>query len=222
MIDGLKFLTEGSIALGLLLVAVVQACVYWSQRRLMAAQWNAMERSLKRTDRMIDKMQEQLVVMQDSVTETRNIIEQNERSLVAYFGIKHMEMDLIGVGAKPRISITFVNGGKTPAWHFDAWVVGLDLAFQPTDDPWSAEVVVSDIGNRFFPAEAEKTFVYIKTDFVFTQESLAAMNKPNTGPHFFVHGTVRFTNIARKQDVFKFCGVYNPGTGKFSDYYTAH
>src|ERR1700704_4008475 len=47
-IDGLKFLTEGSIALGLLLVAVVQACVYWSQRGLMAAQWNAMERGLKR------------------------------------------------------------------------------------------------------------------------------------------------------------------------------
>src|SRR5258706_12915755 len=40
--DAVKFITEGSIALALLLVAAAQACVYWSQRRIMTAQWDAM------------------------------------------------------------------------------------------------------------------------------------------------------------------------------------
>src|SRR5258708_9175917 len=49
VIDGLKFLTEGSIALAILIVAIVQASVYWSQRGVMKQQWSAMKRSLERT-----------------------------------------------------------------------------------------------------------------------------------------------------------------------------
>ncbi len=219
VIDGLKFLTEGSIALALLLVAIVQACVYWSQRGLMAAQWNTMERSLKRTDRMIDKMQEQLVVMQDSLTETRNIIDQNERSLVAYFGIKEMKMNPLGIDVKPEIEITYVNGGQTPAWHFNAWFIGLILDTRPeSDNPWSVEEKVRDIRNTFIPAGKERTFTYSKTDFVITQERLERINDPGSHVRLYAFGTVYYTDISGPGKKFKFCGIYNPHTRKFGDF----
>jgi len=40
--DGVKFVTEGAIALALFLVAAIQACLYWSQRAIMNAQSSAL------------------------------------------------------------------------------------------------------------------------------------------------------------------------------------
>jgi hypothetical protein len=68
--DGLKFLTEGSIALALLIVAAAQACVYWSQRGIMRAQGQTMVDGLRRTDRMIGNMTKSVDIAEKSFIAT--------------------------------------------------------------------------------------------------------------------------------------------------------
>lgn len=127
--DGLKFLTEGSIALALLIVAAAQACVYWSQRGIMRAQSQTMVDGLRRTDRMIDKMQDQLdainkqeghLATQAEAAKTQAEVMARQTTIMdktlvygtrAYVGIK----DLVADYRARRIHLYIENVGRVPA-----------------------------------------------------------------------------------------------------------
>ena len=229
----IPFFTENFLSLVLLMVIVVQACIYSRQWEVMRRQWIAMRRGLVQTrnivgqnERVIEKMQGQLDavtdqagIMRDSLTETRNIIDQNERSLRAYFGVRAMTIEPLTIGARPRIWITFVNGGQTPAWHFNAWFIGLIVDTQPLGDPWTVEESAGDIGNSFVPAGAEKTIVYDQTEFIVTRERLDAIKDRERMTRLFVFGDAHYNDISGgPKKSFHFCGVYDPDSRKFRDY----
>src|SRR4051812_6562479 len=50
IVNPINFITTGCFALFLIVVAIAQFGLYWSQRDWMSAQWNVMERGLKKTD----------------------------------------------------------------------------------------------------------------------------------------------------------------------------
>lgn len=77
--DALTFITGGALTLALLIFAIVQVCVYWSQR-------NKMQDSLALTDRIIYKMQGQLdamksqgLLMDQSLLESQKLALQTEK-----------------------------------------------------------------------------------------------------------------------------------------------
>lgn len=110
--DGIKFITEGSIALALLLVAIVQACVYGSQRRIMRAQWNAMEKQET-------AMRDQLTVMKATGGAQFDIAkittEQAEKSAI-YAQRAYVTAKIRGTGdGSHQWRLRIENSGNTPA-----------------------------------------------------------------------------------------------------------
>src|SRR4029077_20221195 len=77
--DSVKFMTEASIALALLLVAIVQVGVYWSQRRIMNAQGNALVAQADAARRGAYMATGQLIAMQHQEQAMFKALEQNER-----------------------------------------------------------------------------------------------------------------------------------------------
>ncbi len=134
--EGVKFITEGSIAFALLLVAIVQACVYWSQRRIMNAQWDAMERSLKAVERQEEHLSAQVEAARDAANMAKGQLvamqhqeqaqfaqleamkeqaKTMDRSLVlgtrAYLGIHSVHLDI----PSKRLFLNLENVGEIPA-----------------------------------------------------------------------------------------------------------
>jgi hypothetical protein len=252
--DGVKFVTEGSIAFALLLVAFVQACVYWSQRRVMSAQWDAMERSLERTDRVIDKMQSQLEavrrqevhmarqseIMFRSLSETHELVVQNGRAVEAaektahlaeqssyaserpHFGIIKMALSRpLRAGDRPFVDISWMNGGKTPAWHFYA-IVGLSLNenspdFDPDAEIWTLRHPIGDLSKSFFPEGEQKAIRYQATH-KWTQTHIDAIVAGTK--RLFIRGKAHWRDTRGESQDWTFRVVYFPATEEFGDYDT--
>ncbi|MDX6532008.1 MAG: hypothetical protein QOH41_4298 [Blastocatellia bacterium] len=89
VIDGLKFLTEGSIALALLIVAAVQASVYWSQRGIMRGQWEAMIDALKQATRQADIAGDALLINNRASVGVHSI-EFNRNSKIVFVRIENI------------------------------------------------------------------------------------------------------------------------------------
>jgi hypothetical protein len=77
--DRVSFITEASIAFALLLVAIVQVGVYWSQRRIMNAQGYAMVAQADAARRAAYMATGQLVAMQHQEQAMFKALDQNER-----------------------------------------------------------------------------------------------------------------------------------------------
>jgi len=95
MAERIKFVSANTLNLLILVAIVIQAYIY---RR----QWEAMERQVKVAERSIQL-----------ANDTFDVGE------APYFGITEMSLMDFNPGQWPRLIITFVNGGKTPAWNFD-------------------------------------------------------------------------------------------------------
>jgi hypothetical protein len=75
--------------------------------------------------------------MDESLEESRKLVAQNERAVkaaennaavtkataAAYFGIVRISFSNFEVGRCPGLDVVFMNGSKTPAWHFYAMPV---------------------------------------------------------------------------------------------------
>jgi hypothetical protein len=104
----INFITTGCLALFLIVVAIAQFGLYWSQRDLMSAQWNTMERGLERTDAMLEKMQGQLEgIERQADTMDRSLV----ISTRAYIEVHSIESN-VDTG---ETFVTIENIGKIPA-----------------------------------------------------------------------------------------------------------
>jgi hypothetical protein len=115
--DALTFLTGGTFTLALLLVALVQACVYWSQRGIMRQQWQA---------------------MQEGLAETRKAMRYGQS---AYITVQGIEITQFVVGQPIEVTVIFTNSGITPAYDVNFYSRG-----GPRSDPFtfSASDIVND------------------------------------------------------------------------------
>jgi hypothetical protein len=209
-----SFLSASILSLLLLAVVIAQAYIYHLQRKAMLGQLDA---------------------MQDSLTETRNLVAQNERAVTAaeesartareafhigeapYFGITKMTFAEFEEGARPRLFITFLNGGKTPAWHFHATpelVLG-DSKYPLTDgERFKCKTELAELVSTFFPTGAERTIEY-QTKFELTWERLNRINDKKV--ILFVIVKARYMDIRKVWHPRTFRCVWNP-LGGFHDY----
>jgi hypothetical protein len=148
---------------GQLAAAEKQAVVMTAQTDFVAIQTQTMG---QHTDLMIE-----------SVKDTRRMIEQNERAVKAaeknaqiaeaaeapYFGIIGIQLNNFSAGYYPTVSITYFNGGKTPAWLFyptASFLVGDD---PDTGQLYPLRLKTTGIEATFFSSTGSHNFEFEQT-----------------------------------------------------------
>lgn len=156
--DPMKFITEGCLALFLVVVAIAQVGLYWSQKGLMNAQWNVMERQWK-------AMQCQLGIMREGVDDAKRALEIGERS---YVGIQNIKWDRPKLeGAIPdTVLIDIGNSGNVPA---DSVKVTLEI--------------ILDVLREFVPSVAPKCDWHFHGEFDYGSSKLFKGNLPIQVPY---------------------------------------
>ncbi|HWN10974.1 MAG TPA: hypothetical protein VNO50_17180 [Pyrinomonadaceae bacterium] len=163
----------------------------------MVLQGEAMDGQLKAMQDAAEMAKGQLVAMQHqeqaqfaALEETRKMVAQNERSVVAaetsvetareafhvgeapYFGIAKIAPEYFTASDyyAPYVKVTFTNGGKTPAWHCHSTakaVVGKTLE---SGQAFDLSTEWHDLENTFFPTGESRTFGYRSSDFRISTE----------------------------------------------------
>jgi hypothetical protein len=183
----------GQNVLNVLIAAaiVVQALIY---RR----QWDAMRGSL--------------TVARDSAKTARDAFYVGE---APYFGIKgggiHFT-DLV-VGRAPGIDASFMNGGKTPAWHFQP--IGKLVIGDSPDGPDFLPLISRDAHAATFIPSGAMQGVRWRTEFIYTQEVFDIISSERA--KFFAVVEVHYMDMRKVWRHRSFRFVWNHGTGTFSD-----
>jgi hypothetical protein len=112
-------------------------------------------------------------------------IETTER---AYIGIAKMQLFISG--DEPTIEITWINGGKTPAWHFRC-VPSLNIGEKPEPNGPLMDDDFSDIRNSFIPAGAERRVSYTDLGVKLSNEVLAHLGGPGNNLYAVMEGSYR-------------------------------
>src|SRR5215210_3495245 len=108
MSERVKFFTVNALSLLVFIAIAVQAYIY---RR----QWEAMEDSLAETRKIVDQNERAVKVAERGIEVAQNAAYIEQR---AYVGIQRMTVEGLDEGRCPILNITWINGGKTPAWRF--------------------------------------------------------------------------------------------------------
>jgi hypothetical protein len=139
----IPFVVAGALPLFTLYAVIYQAVVY---RR----QWNVMQRSLRQTDRVIEKMREQMIeirsqtkAIQDSVVESQKLVAHTEKGLkISERNTLLSQRAYVVVSKREAIEtgfwITVENSGNTPA---------LEVAMKTITQPGFMAPKVPDWGN---------------------------------------------------------------------------
>lgn len=132
-----------------------------------------------------------------------------------YFGILGTP-DIQGIepGRTPKVSIIFMNGGRTPAWHFNA-IACLVLGDSPNSpDHWF--ISPTSMGT-FYHREAHKSVDFTETDLSFSEKQVTDITSGATS--LFLIVTVTYKNIRDQlcpSRTFIFC--YDRKRKYFADY----
>jgi len=214
--ERIKFMTVNALSLLILVVIAIQAYIYRKEWRVMEGQWQAMQESLKHAERAVEVSERNAAAAEKSVELAKETLYVGE---APYFGITNIEIINLAVGYCPQIKITFMNGGKTPAWNFYA-LAFIFVGYRPDvgGEKFTIQPQLGNLGDTFIPSGKEKTIHYVRTDFRLTQEQETAM-RGDSPQRFFVIGTAHYRNMKGDKLWYEFCGIYYPSTGKFGDYY---
>ena len=154
----------------------------------MQIQWKSMGSQIDAMNNQTGAMINQTNLMLLSLEETRKIVAQNERAVKAaednaatakaveapYFGIIRISFTDLAVDRRVGLDVVFMNGGKTPAWHFYALPV-LVLGDAPeSDEYWHFRPVTENMASTFIPSGNGQTFQYT-SDFIYTEERRKAV-----------------------------------------------
>jgi hypothetical protein len=180
-------------------------------------------------------IKEQASVMRESLGETRRIAEQNERVVKAaeesaatakesvsieqraYVEVKDMKMLNLAPGMKPTVRITWVNGGRTPAWHLRClpkMVIGSESP--PKMSPYAEDGlnnIASSISGSFLPPGDERNIDYEMLSAP-TNEEIAQLSKNRTD--LYIIAAAFYTDargVTQQTDV---CAVFDYHKGTFS------
>jgi hypothetical protein len=189
--------------------------------------WTAQQTAMQG---QLDAIKEQAALMRESIAQNERAVGAAEESAktaqealdieeAPYFGIVNCAHQGIVVGQRPKFEITFMNGGRTPAWNFYA-IAQVFVGHSPelTAEKFSIQPELGNWGDTFVPPGKEKTICLSKTDFQLTEEQDKAM-RTYPPQRLFIQGTAHYRNSKGKQLWTEFCGVYYPSTDKFGDYY---
>lgn len=139
--DRAKFISDGWLNVLILAAILLQVYIYFRQRDVMKEQWQAMQASLDRTDRVIEKMQSQLDevqkqsgLMESSLAQTRTLVEQNERAVQAaeanvktieetsrFINQAYLTVTIEKIEEGFEFHFRIENSGNTPANNVRVW-----------------------------------------------------------------------------------------------------
>jgi hypothetical protein len=158
------FITEFSLTVVLATLVGIQAYIYRQQWEVMDAQWDAMRQGLSRTDKVIEKMEAQLVAVKEQAEIMGKQAKSMDQSVVfglrAYVGVRSITLDL----QKKRIFLEIGNTGKVPAKNIKVQIllrVEIPEEFRKPEPFHFVEVQTgSDYGNtKLFPDTLPIKFV---------------------------------------------------------------
>lgn len=150
-------------------------------------------------------------------------------SEVPYFGITQsvaqwpaensVYADFKEVGSCPVVILSFLNGGKTPAWHFYAAPI---LKWVSTEGVEHSVILraVSERGydaaeETFYPSGKEKTLKY-RSDHRFTRDIIKKILDDRTMPlHLVIE--IQYRDMRDERHLQTLYCVLNPETGRFID-----
>lgn len=184
-------------------------------------------------------MEDQNAIMQGELDITRESIKQSDRALIAsetmakaaeesakiakesfyvgerpYFGLKHASLELEGMW--PRLVIHFENGGRTPAWHFNA-IIWLVFGQTPgSGDRKMFHLTRKRMDEGFYPAGNSKGLVFIAPKI----EADTMSNIQDKKIRCFVVGTAHYSDMRREGQSFSFKGYYDPDERTLIDWET--
>jgi hypothetical protein len=135
-----------------------------------------------------------------------------------HFGITGIDM-AFEVGRAFSVSIVFMNGGKTPAWHFNGtpWITLGHIGAETMEGKWSVRHQVGDLHNSFWPAGIKRGINYGETEFKVTQEIYDKVVVSKT-VRLYVRGTARWVDSRGEHQHWDFWAVYYPSSKRFGDY----
>jgi len=260
--DPIQFVT-GNLVNALVFIAIVaQVLIYRKQRDIMQQQREAMLAQLEKMNRQQHSVEQQILlfgiqaeamvaqwnILSESLEETRNIVAQNERAVIAgeqsvvvareafyvgeapYFGTSKIEFrwarngprtpaGALTVTRQPELIIAFMNGGKTPAWHFSA-IPHLELGeFGEVERKWITLNVIHDnecpdAENTFYPSGTERRIKY-QGRGEFSPTEIEAINARTQT--LFLIIDIGYTDMRDDRKTRSFLRCFNPTTRGFGD-----
>lgn len=218
-----SFLTGSLLNLLLLVVVVVQAYIYGQQRQVMHDQWEAMQNSLDETRKLVSQNERMVKAAEESAKIAREAFYVGE---APYFGITEIILSWIGgvpdvntlVSSRPELVITFMNGGKTPAWHFSV-LPHMRLGDLPNEGRYIGLDAVHDhqcpdAENTFYPSGIKKCIKYRGRDEISPKEFEAIFSQRQ---RLFLVIDIGYTDMRNIRETRTLLRRFNPITRRFGD-----
>lgn len=148
-----SFIAQAVVNVLIFAAILVQALIY---RR----QWDAMRSGLVHSKRAIKAAEKSAKIAEDAF----------HVGEAPYFGIAQIAPEGFENGYAPMVKVTFINGGKTPAWHFHSMAKA--IVGQTLDTGQSYELTTGrhDLHNTFFRTNDSHTFEYQHHLFRYSSE----------------------------------------------------
>jgi hypothetical protein len=237
----IKFFTEAFFSFAALVVIITQAVIYWRQAEFMKQQSNATERNLELTNRIIEKMEAQrelmVIEIETSQTQARTMlisVEQNERAVKAaeddaktarealyvgdapYFGVTGIVFTDLDLDRYPGVDISFMNGGRTPAWHFHATPTLIFGNNPESRERWDMQTKAASPANNFYPTGDQKTLEYKQIGFAYTADHRRAITERTA--YLFVQVTLSYQDRRKDRHIRTFRFTWDDATGQFVEF----
>lgn len=234
MAERTKFFTVNALSLLVLVAIVTQAIIYRRQWAVMEKQGRSVREQLAIMDETLAEYRKVSVIAEYQYKVAAIAAEFTERNAkaaeknvefakeafeageCAYFGVRALGIADIIAGRKPRVTVTLMNGGKTPAWHVRT---DIGLAFgraKPGNEVWPIQARPT-FYESFYHAGEGKTVAFNSTQLVFTAEQIKAV-KEDGSLRMFIFGSVHYRDFRNKPQIWSFCAVYDPDSGNCYDY----
>ena len=190
------------------------------ERSVLQRHGEAMFRTARYTKEMLNETRGMAKTAEDNAKTARDAFYVGS---APYFGITSMEFvdGPVRVGHCPTLQITFLNGGRTPAWLFYAEVT---VTFGDSPDSniegcsWILFPERDDTANSFIPHNESRTIKFWNQFFRYTEEMQRRVNQDSNC--LFVNVVLTYRDF-RKRDHKRVHDFVLRKGGYFSDYRTA-
>ena len=191
----IRFFTDSSLNLLILVAILVQAYIYVRQWAVMERTWLATGNAVKAAERMAE------------------LVSAGER---AYVGVTGLALDDFTIGKNPVLKVTFSNAGKTPAFHFYCCPL-LSFGSVKPEGPSYSCADVRDIEHSFIPAGKDRAVPYVINDLKVSHQMIEDMR---SGTRLFATLLWLYIDFqGERRSTIDFIAVYDPESGTFTDCY---
>ncbi len=184
-----------------------------------------------------DALVGQVEIMSKSFLQTGQLVEQNERAVAAaehsakiaqeslhigdapYFGITGIAFTDLDLDRYPGVAIGFMNGGRTPAWHFKAMPVLIFGKTPETGERWNMKPKPTGTTNTFYPSGEQKILEYEQIMFAYTEGHRRAVT--NEEAYLFLEVPFHYRDRRKVKHPRVFQYYWHHQSGQFIDYGSA-